>query len=299
MTENQRQPQIQHREVEHEDQDDDSTRTVLNKTMNIDELENRIRELECRLFPMEQLTWDSGHLLNSSGGLQKSNHHQHVNDSIWEEFDQEYYIGNRFKNQKKKPSFLEKLKDIEENFESLETPLVKEFVDQIQDLNIYEYESFIEEAKDLQEYANFTSSDYENIQEELPSSLLKKEALLNYINQQQEMIEHMSKSFEELEKLLPVVDMISDREQLDLLCNKLEDLKQFHLSMEDKHDLSTIQAETILKQLSAYNSMVCFNGLIIFIIYYELQILTISKQFVLWDQFITGLEKAEKAKNNN
>lgn len=211
-------------------------------------LEQRFQQMECRVLPLEAVTWEASNFINpnkASRSTSSPNGNYREGSDL---YNQVHSGGSNVNKKGGKSNLLSRLSQIEENFKSIETPIIKDFLQRIQEFNVFEYESYLSDAKMMSEFDKESG--------DLSSALLKKNMQWKYIEEREHLVEYLNRQFEELERLLPLLDMLNDRNQLTNFCKDLEDLKTFHVSIENLHGLSEQQAEIVQQQLCSYNDLV-------------------------------------------
>ncbi|KAG2370628.1 hypothetical protein C9374_005980 [Naegleria lovaniensis] len=236
----------------------------------IERLEKRCQELECRLFPLEMLQWEASSFLLPYSKNKTLNHTTIFQSELISEPNESHAnsktsLTKSNRNNSSilsKGSLLKRLRNLLESYNSMETPLMKEFILKMQQCNLLEYESCISDAKMEKEslpneysMRGTISNEYLEMDEK-SLQLLKRDAQWRLIENQSEMIDRLSKSFEELDRLLPLLDALNDRNQFTDLCNKLNDLKSFQIEMDNIDSSSTQQSFSIQQKLCAYNDLV-------------------------------------------
>lgn len=264
------------------------------KKQMIERLEKRCQELECRLFPLEMLQWEASNFIlpyarrpfrntiKTSDSftakclpIEIPNHDEEEDDHEFSNTSSSSTFTRSVKSSRNnsllsKGSLLKRLRNLFESYNSIETPLLKEFLNKMQKCNLQEYEYFLSDFKQKRtahsdvEYSldhaiSAVDDDAFEVDDEKSLDLLKREAQWRYIENQSEMIDHLSKSFEELDRLLPLLDTLNDRDQLTNLCTKLNELKSFQIEMDNVDASSSQQALIIQQKLCAYNDLVSYE----------------------------------------
>jgi hypothetical protein len=159
-------------------------------------------------------------------------------------------------------NLIQQLNTLQKNFNKLCSLNFKSMLKKIEDVDIHEMESFIEEIN---------NSDDESCEDELFFMLSKREKMRLIINDT-DMIERLCSQLDSLEKLIPIMD--------SNVYNNVQNSR-----LKDLIPLQTLHKEVEIRTIAL------FNRIQELIESYNNTMMLLSEKFVYWDRLLTICEK--------